>query len=387
MAWLTAALAFATTMLVFALIVSMLVEAIHRVLGLRHQGMKLLLESIFTRVIQPYLAKNHAAGAVTAEQFSAWIMENRPLGGDDSASQERRGRAGWLVIWLGRTTQSANIPTEIFTQRLVDSRMVEVADALSEEAVKDIAQQYEAYGKEITEFFRARAQVFSIVIAFGIAFAFHIHPYELARAYLNDPVLAERVAGHAEELRKEYEEHQAEIRRRMEALPADQAGQQDGDLKQALSDLLAEMRGASERNAALARLGAPVGWPELGVCTSTFGFLSASCRFETQWFPINLPSLGSVFWLLVGGALIGLGAPFWAQAVGSLSTTNELVKRLSAIVNPPAAGDAQTTFTMATARAAGASPALPATPARPAAVSTFETARAIRDGRGSVSPR
>ena len=46
------------------------------------------------------------------------------------------------------------------------------------------------------------------------------------------------------------------------------------------------------------------------------------------------PSIGSVFWLLVGGLLVGLGAPFWAQAVSNLSASRDVTRKITDIVNP-----------------------------------------------------
>ena len=51
MQWLTALLAFAVTMLMFAIIVSTLVEMVHRIFHLRALGMRLMLENLYNRVI------------------------------------------------------------------------------------------------------------------------------------------------------------------------------------------------------------------------------------------------------------------------------------------------------------------------------------------------
>ncbi len=75
MQWITAALAFAVTMLIFAMVTSALVESIHRLLALRTTGLRLILENVFTKVVEPHLSKNASASA-----FAATMMENRAIG-------------------------------------------------------------------------------------------------------------------------------------------------------------------------------------------------------------------------------------------------------------------------------------------------------------------
>ncbi|OWK21644.1 hypothetical protein AJ88_18185 [Mesorhizobium amorphae CCBAU 01583] len=73
MQWLTALLAFATTMLMFAIVVSTLVEMIHRIFGLRAKGMQLMLGNLYSRVILPKLTKSEgdAKELLTPQQFAA----------------------------------------------------------------------------------------------------------------------------------------------------------------------------------------------------------------------------------------------------------------------------------------------------------------------------
>ena len=82
MQWLTATLAFATTMLFFAVVVSTLVEIYHRFVGLREKGLELMLQSLFERVVKPQLTSARLDPNIDAKQFAAIIMANRAVASD-----------------------------------------------------------------------------------------------------------------------------------------------------------------------------------------------------------------------------------------------------------------------------------------------------------------
>ncbi len=368
MAWLSATLAFATTMLFFALFVSTIVEALHRILGLRHQGMRLMLEALYKNVIWPHVEKVKPEPTTTAKQFADIIMTNRSLG--------TNGRIGAMMLWLTRKGESTNIPTEIFTQRLVDSRMVEVANALTEDVVRNIAQQYEAYGKDISEFFRARAQLLSLIVAFVIAFAFQVHPHALMSAYMSEPGLADRIVATIEGqegLIERMEKIAAAPAPVAEAGAAGSPAPADGtaELRAALQELEAEIDSAGKALQALSQAGVPVGWGDIRTCDKTERWTQPCLPTWDTVF--TMAFAGTVFWLLVGGLLIGIGAPFWAQAVGALSATSGAAKRISELVSPETAQ----AKAVAAPAAAGVPAAVGAPPAPPA-VAAFALAKAQR---------
>ena len=381
MAWLSATLAFATTMFFFALFVSTIVEALHRILGLRHQGMRLMLEALYDNVIRPHVEKVKPKPTTTAKQFADIIMTNRPVGG---GSLGTNGRIGAMMLWLTRKGESTNIPTEIFTQRLVDSRMVEVANALTEDVVRNIAQQYEAYGKDISEFFRARAQLLSLIVAFVIAFAFQVHPHALMSAYMSEPGLADRIVATIEGqegLIERMEKIAAAPAPVAEAGAAGSPAPADGtaELRAALQELEAEIDSAGKALQALSQAGVPVGWGDIRTCDKTERW-TQPC-LPTWGTVFTMAFGGTVFWLLVGGLLIGIGAPFWAQAVGALSATSGAAKRITELVSP------ETATVQANAVAAAAPPRAPAPAAPPPAVAAFLLARrSVSLVRDTASP-
>ena len=350
MAWLTALLAFAVTMLTFAIIVSTLVEMIHRIFNLRAKGMQLMLENLYDRVIKPKL-NVPGSRPPSAEEFAALIMENRAaVTKDRQPDNILRRFIRWFVDWAVVT----DIPTAVFTQKLADNRIVGAVGTLTEDAIKDIAQKYEAFGAEVTAYFESRARLFSVLIAFVVAWCFYVHPYRLAVSYFKNPEIAQAIADRAADVEADYAVLMEKLNH-----TADEGQQTNeegtADLKKAIDALQAEMVEAKDETDRLRALGAPVGWIDLKPCGDMFGQDDCTASLIGVTFPV--PSYVNAFWLLMGGLLVGLGAPFWAQAVGSLTASRDITRRIADIVTaqPPAAKAA----------------AAPASPQLPPAVATF----------------
>lgn len=365
MQWLTALLAFATTMLMYAIVVSMLVEMIHRIWRLRAKGMQLMLENLYSRVILPKLAKPAGAGKdlLTSQQFAALIMENR------ATTEKGSSHSGWVsrfLRWFVDWATVTDIPVEVFTQKLADNRLVGAADTLTDEVVKDISQKYEAFGKEVSMYFESRARLFSVCVAFVVAWMFYVHPYKLAVAYLKSPEVAEAVASKAADVNAQY----AVLIEKLNAAAGKQGNDAatTADFKAAISDLDKKLDDAKEQTRQLQAEGVPLGWADnskLPSCATILGVADCSeVAFGTRW---TLPSIANAFWLLVGGLLVGLGAPFWAQAVSSLTASRDVSRRIAEIVAP-----GTTTTTKAVVATGLAAPR----PSEATPVATFKVSRA-----------
>jgi hypothetical protein len=326
MQWLTALLAFAVTMLIFAIIVSTFVELIHRLLGYRSQGLRLMLESLYERVIKDRLS---GPDKPTAQKFADIIMENRAL----ASQPEAKGRIRKFLHWLVDSSVVSDIPVEVFTQKLADNRIVSATDNWTDNIVADIAQKYEAFGNEASSYFQRRARVLSVVIAFIIAWLFYVHPYNLAVTYFKNPEIAQSVADKAAEAHADYRA----LQERLEMLAASGPGVGEGteELKSAIDELKQKIEEANQKANELADLGVPIGWPSQEGLSSCNSLLPGSdcvfSAFGTNW---TRPSFGSAIWLLVGGLLVGLGAPFWAQAVSSLTASRDVTRKITEIVSP-----------------------------------------------------
>ena len=385
MQWLTALLAFAVTMLIFAIIVSTFVEMIHRLFNLRAKGMQLMLENLYEKVVVSYLTEKPQDAELPAKktEFALRIMQNRASGGSGDLPPAPTTAAAAAGLWaalkswparMGGLLSNAfdfrlmtDVPAEIFTQKLADPMIISAVNNLGEAALKDIAQKYVAYGDEIGTYFERRARLLSVLVAFVVAWVFFVQPYKLLHIYVRSPEIAESVASLAESVSKQYEEQVTKLQAGVEKPDPDpvKAKQQ---IDAAVDAFKEEMAKANGRVAELQGLGAAVGWPDAAnimLCADkrdttkmeasaariksgemTGGF----CKGEFLWWTnVIFPEFGEAFWLLVGGLLVGLGAPFWAQAVSNLSGTRDLTRKVTEIVNPARSGAGG-----ASARAVGA---------------------------------
>ena len=335
MQWLTSILAFATTMLVFSMVVSAIVEMYHRVLSKRSSGLRRMLEHYYEQVLSPQLRE--AGIQLDQEEFLQTMTQLRaPSAAPDAARGKTKVR-GCIRRYFGLLN---NLPTEAFMERLGTTSFSAIVDKGSEEEreqlLKDIAQKYEIFGAESSLSFEGWARLKSVLLAMVIAWAFYVHPYDVLQTYFKDPVTAAKVAALAEEKLGKYEDFANFV----EQAKVEQAEQGDGDVDAAddqatsenVESLLARLEEEIETGKTevetLKMAGAPVGWP---TDKTRFGKKAVLGLFDV-YYPKQLRDL---FWLVIGGLLIGLGAPFWAQTVRQLTQVQSVAKNVSNILQPP----------------------------------------------------
>lgn len=321
---LDAALAFAITMLILAMVVTTLVETLHRIFGLREKGLALLLGHFYDRLL---FSRTGGAfrGPDDRQAFIEMMTINRgPVGrapltalgrslSVDAKSEDRKF-LNW--IWSGRRLGSLSLTT--FMERLGGSQygaqLVTMASSAGEQGIewllKDIAQKFDAFGAEASEYFESRARLLSVIVGFVLAFAINVNAIALFEAFMKRPDVTQAVIARGQAATQSYDKLQAQVDSLNASAARASAGATDqtpGDA--ATQNQLAEsrasvQRAADEASAAvkdLQSVGVPIGWNTQSV---------AEFRGST---PMSL--LG----LLLGGLLIGLGAPFWYKAVQALT--------------------------------------------------------------------
>lgn len=351
MQWLTAVLAFATTMLIFSIVVSTLVEIVHRIARLRSRGLELMLENLYLRAIKPRLTNS---SNLSAEEFAGYVMQNRALTSEEPSTQN--GRINKLLGWLVESHKMTDIPVEVFTQKLADKKLIEIADQLSDEVVMDIAQKYETFSYEIATYFERRARVFSIIIAFLVSWMFFVNPYELATTFLKNPQTAQIVADESADTYREY----LALVDKVDTISL--KTQLSKDDKTALNEAIAELRGEIQQTQSatreLSRLGVPLGWPDsnmVRMCNpiageNTINHIDGFCKIKLPVFgDVTIPLLFNTLCLILGGLLIGLGAPFWARAVASITATRNVTHKIGEVVSGRSGASKNTYQTMSVA--------------------------------------
>jgi hypothetical protein len=265
-------------------------------------------------------------------------------------------------------------------QAIVDARSAAVgtvqdAGAAAAEAVeaalKDVAQKFEAFGKEASVYFEGRARLLSVVVAIALAFAAHVDAIDLFKTYLRDPNARAKVIEQSDAITAQYKaaektietlsgikaklpppappvddpnmtaEQKAAAKKKEDDKNAAEAKALDEQIEALRKDALATIDNAKASVRQFADLGVPLGWtldrarlakvpfPLVWTCKDPnkavgegLGSLWKDCG-KWQWkqvIRLQLPFAPDVaLYLILGGLLVGLGAPFWYNAVTGLT--------------------------------------------------------------------
>jgi hypothetical protein len=452
----SAALAFAITMLALAMVASTLVETIHRIFGLRERGLYYMLGQLYDHVLQYYLPSDKQDVKTFQDRMKTFqdrMTENRspvavaaPAGPARTASQPVEWNLAFrpfewkpssILRWLGdvwRGRGLSNLTAAGFMERLgghplsddiiakaetegknkataataaAPPAVTAAAPAPVEDFVKreidavlqDVAQKFEAFATEASVFFERRARSLSVVVAVAVAFVLHVDAIDLFKTFLRDPSVAEAVIARKDDFTKSFEASKTDAEMRLSHPPAAPSGTEllkfqqavkDAEaLKKEYKDAVAKLNGAQTQ---LTDLGVPIGWNEEREKAAVVYpiWRKKVCRApgkpprdvkdvkeckadETAgtrnvlFFPRNP---GVILGLLFGGLLIGLGGPFWYDAVKSLTSIRDVARGTQSAPAP-------------TTPASAAAPAAPAgaggtaeTPQPRTPVDVFKTARA-----------
>jgi len=412
MQWLTAILAFATTMLIFSIVVSTLVETIHRLLKSRPKGLDEMLGRFFDEVIKPYGEKTEAGKQIGQNSFVSEMTRMRGTAPSVSGgtTQEK---------WAWNPTLMTDLPAESFMERLGTSGFSAVLDEKfadksededREKALRDIGQKFELYGHEAGIYFERKARRLSVIVALFVAWIFYVHPYDLIRTYMQQPEVAAAVAELHEEALHKYDalqqkadevfsaadtvavpsekskaedaagdvaegdatpeqvEHgvapdvlasddgreaggaepvQREQQEVADALASVDEGKTDDakpvdstefdkeELNLALQEFRDDLEEAREELKPLEAAGAPIGWSdEKGKCVYPRESQPGAKVDEETCLIYKPKKYRDYVWLLLGGLLVGLGAPFWAKAVRQITQIQTVSKNVAGILKP-----------------------------------------------------
>jgi hypothetical protein len=176
--------------------------------------------------------------------------------------------------------------------------------------VQDVAQKFDAFGAEASEYFESRARLLSVIVGFVLAFAINVNAIALFDAFMKRPDVTQAVIARGQAATQSYEKLQTQVdslnasAARASAGGAD-ATPSDAATQKALADSRASVQNAADQASAavkdLQSVGVPIGWNPQSL---------AELRSSTAT---------SLLGLVLGGLLIGLGAPFWYKAVQALT--------------------------------------------------------------------
>jgi hypothetical protein len=258
------------------------------------------------------------------------------------------------------------------------------AEAKTDAVLKDIALKFDAFGKDAATYFEGRARFLSVAVAVALAFAIHVDAIDLFKTYLQNPNATASVIAQSQAVTDQMKSAQAAV----EASKKLAAAAAPDDLKKpaepaqpavpsqpaktspdaapntASSDntkkQLEELQQAADKAISDAKkmikqftdLGVPFGWSDARIAAADMWILVWTCKepkptswlrtlgqkceddvpkhdglqlqYKNVWFGIPM-TLNVWFCLLLGGFLIGLGAPFWYDAVTGLANISKVL--------------------------------------------------------------
>lgn len=230
MIWLEAAVAFALLMIVFSTMVSAILEVIHRIFGLRHRGLKKMLENLFNRIIwtrySKKLTRMAAAKGINIdpdkirekirEDFVALLSSNPgSLGVDfEETKQWKIFTTSW---WVGGNKRDS-ISTEEFIERFAGSEfgqcLVEEAKASEvelKERVKEISQNFDSFATGAADYFSRRSRFWTLLISIVFAFAINFDAIKVFQTFLVNQKLRDGLIAKSVDIQKAYEVQQKSL--------------------------------------------------------------------------------------------------------------------------------------------------------------------------------
>ncbi|HSW13589.1 MAG TPA: hypothetical protein VLI06_12165 [Solimonas sp.] len=230
----------------------------------------------------------------------------------------------------------------------------------------ELLSRFTAYGRASTEAFARKSRIGTVVIGFGLALLANIDSFQLLNRYLTDPALTAKVVERSEailagELRKADTDAVAvsmdvattkvggAFDAALRSLPAD-ATQEIAQLQAARATALGTMGAVQKETSEAISLtmgvveSFPVGWSLYPNCSDTA--LSIRCKQLQLLAHAPLPNqeaglveaicwvwthdrAGFLRWLigiLITGAMLGLGTPFWVEVVNNFLRGRQLLQ-------------------------------------------------------------
>ena len=366
-----ALLAFAAVMIVFATLVTVVVETFHKLFHRRRRGFQEMMEHFYRGALQARLPAvgdtaepaPEAEGAEAGEvRFAREIIANPAC--------VSGARWGWLRrAWGIRSLFSSsfeNLTTRQFVEQLARTEagraLGELAEAELKRKLTQLSYEFERYGEAATDYFARRASAISVLAAIVVALAANVDAVRLFADLARDRSLAEKVVAELEigELEAAWTAARTPVHDGVE--PAETTPR----------DMAAEvMKRIQTESGRLASLGLPIGHdffpycrtrvmddrcrraamaetpvsPEAMVCAGP----TADPGGAADWLGVprdgfcaiyrySAPVVSRIFttadglgWLLsalLAGGLIGLGAPFWFDVYRRITAVAAVVTKI-----------------------------------------------------------
>lgn len=353
MDWFEAFLAFALTMVVFATMVTAVMEIIHRLLNSREAGFATMVAQIFDQVLWPRL-RDRLPGHNQDELRAAFVaaMTRNPVVAERPSADQGAGpiaKVSAAIANHAAPTTVAGMTVMEFMERFagteVGKSLAQELDAHVTVAINDLAQKYDRFCAGATASFHNKARAWSVVVSFVLAFVLNIDAIRVFDSFLREAPLRQTIIDQYDQIEQAL--HAAEASSK--AALASPSG------KDELKEVQASLAQIQAKDAKLIDAGLPIGFAVFPWChqhedagketdalapagkppltAHSSRFFDSRCQPSSS---SSLAALGSwagnfvgwVFSVAIAGFLIGLGAPFWFNVATGLSQSMKLLKAM-----------------------------------------------------------
>ncbi len=364
MPMLDACLAFALTMLSLATLATLATEITMRLMGTRASGLRMMLDDLYEHQLLPALKDNAVKVSDDLKQEFSSTLQKSPLADLPNNTFWNfilKTTAGYLGL-----TKLTNLHFDEFLKRLPDTelgkKLVQLEKTQRKALFDRLSHRYEEFGKAVTDLFSRYAQLFSLIVGIGIAFAMNVDSFRLFAAFQNDAALRGRVVATSDEILSNWEQAQKQAdKRRQEAVAAATALTEKQQAKAKDDELKAEQKLFSDQWKKANSLDLPIGYDHFerwtpGPVTKYIPFTHIEC--DRVWFYF--------YWavrVIISGLLIGLGGPFWYNIATKLMAVTQSVRRGPAgTATTPPTDDSGSKAMSRSLTARGVAPGAAATP-------------------------
>lgn len=322
---LESAMAFAVVMIIFSTIVTGLVEAVLRLISLRQRTLRRTLELFLKNEVQKELEK-----ALDQAKAAVRTVDKTKEAVDTLLSRFTKNpvTSEWAGPFAKRLEKIDELTSYSFLQRLAKSELSETIrqldDAQLNRYLANITRTYDRYMAASTEFYRKKSHIWTVAFALALAIVFNV---PAARVYMhlmdNPETRAELINKadtaidqnrEAEAALRQFWEEQGVVVEKAEGDDSDKLGEAD---RAAVEKKIDDLRGTLE--SLRIDTGLPIGpsmWP---YCAGDKDRNLPECSDEAE---AERGDWAYIYWLfnvLLAGALIGLGGPFWAKVYTRLA--------------------------------------------------------------------
>lgn len=315
-------LAFALVMAALASVVTLLMEACHRVLRLRVKGM----DALFSQFYDDVLCKILNIGAEDKEAIVKTVLMNpiRKIILDSS-------HPVFPNAVIEKMMHSTDLSSDDLLNRLKKIKAFNELKKKTEfeirKTLESIQDEYDEYSAAMSDYFKRRAKLFSLLIGILLAFGANIDGVRIYESLNINSGIRASIISQQTNIEQKYKLAQ----QKLNAVASDSSAVPENN-KEEIKALKKSLEEATSGISEMASLGLPIGWRYFPANTharsdqkttaSAQNFSAMIDRVTHDWFA----HIAWAFKVLVTGLLIGLGAPFWFEVAVKLTRMKQGLK-------------------------------------------------------------